>query len=155
LEGATLIGMLKGTAAYNPVLNPERARERRNVVLAQMLKHGKLDRTAFAKLRDRPLKLDFARQDLDLGPAPHFAETVRPWLVEWAGDRGYNVYADGLVVYSTLDPKLQQRANRAVARELEALQMFADVEWASPSKNLLSTRLDAYPAAHKRVEPFR
>jgi len=40
LEGATLVGMLKGTAAYNPVLYPERARERRNVVLAQMLKHG-------------------------------------------------------------------------------------------------------------------
>ena len=155
LEGATLIGMLKGTSAYNPVLYPDRARERRNVVLAQMFKHGKLDRAAFAKLRERPLKLDFARQDLDLGPAPHFAETVRRWLVEWAGERGYNIYADGLVITSTLDPKLQQHANRAVTRQLESLQAVADVEWASPNKKLLSTRLDAYQAAHRRVEPFR
>jgi penicillin-binding protein 1A len=153
-EGATLIGMLKGTAAYNPVLYPERARERRNVVLAQMLKHGKLERTAYARLRERPLKLEFVRQDLELGPAPHFAETVRRWLVDWAGERGYNIYADGLTVYSTLDPKLQQRANLAVTRQLEALQTVADVEWGSPSKKLLSTRLDAYRQARRKTEPF-
>jgi penicillin-binding protein 1A len=155
LEGATLIGMLKGTAAFNPVLYPERARERRNVVLAQMLKHGRLDRAAYVRLRDRPLKLDFARQDLDLGPAPHFAEAVRRWVVDWAGERGYNVYADGLVITSTLDPKLQQEANLAVARRLNALQDVADVEWATASKKLLSTRFDAYAAAHRKAEPFR
>ena len=154
LEGATLIGMLKGTAAYNPVLNPDRARERRNVVLAQMLKHGKLERTVFAKLRERPLKLEFVRQDLDLGPAPHFAEAVRRWLVDWGGERGYNIYADGLTVYSTLDAKLQQRANQAVARQLEALQAVADVEWGAPGKKLLSTRLDAYRQARRKTEPF-
>jgi penicillin-binding protein 1A len=155
LEGATLVGMLKGTAAYNPVLYPDRARERRNVVLAQMLKHGKLERATFARLRERPLKLEFARQDLDLGLAPHFAETVRRWLVDWAGERGYNVYADGLVVYSTLDPKLQQRANQAVARQLDALQAVADVEWSTPGRKLLSTHLDAYKQARKKAEPFR
>jgi penicillin-binding protein 1A len=155
LEGATLIGMLKGTAAYNPVLYPDRARARRNVVLAQMFKHGKLDRATYAKLRERPLKLDFARQDLDLGPAPHFAETVRRWLADWAGERGYNIYADGLVVYSTIDMRLQQRANQAVARQLEALQAVADVEWASPNKKLLSTKLDAYKQARRRAEPFK
>ena len=155
LEGATLVGMLKGTAAYNPVLYPERARERRNVVLAQMLKHGKLERASYTRLRDRPLKLEFARQDLDLGPAPHFAEAVRRWLIDWAGERGYNVYADGLVVYSTLDVKLQQRANQAVARQLDALQAVADVEWGTTSKKVLSTRLDAYQQAHRKTEPFR
>jgi penicillin-binding protein 1A len=155
LEGATLVGMLKGTAAYNPMLNPERARERRNVVLAQMLKHGKLDRAAYARLRERPMKLDFVRQDLDLGPAPHFAEAVRRWLIDWAGERGYNVYADGLIVTSTLDPKLQQRANQVVARQLEALQAVADVEWGTSSKKLLSTRLDQYQQARRKTEPFR
>ncbi|HTT11766.1 MAG TPA: transglycosylase domain-containing protein [Burkholderiaceae bacterium] len=155
LEGATLIGMLKGTSTYNPVLNPERARERRNVVLAQMVKMGKLSAATYATLRERPLKLDFARQDLDLGPAPHFAEAVRRWLAEWAGERGYNIYADGLVVQSTLDLRLQQRANQAVARQLEALQAVADVEWGSAGKKLLSTRLDAYRQAHRRTEPFR
>jgi penicillin-binding protein 1A len=155
LEGATLVGMLKGTAAYNPVLYPERARERRNVVLAQMVKHGKLDRTTYARLRQRTLKLDFVRQDLDLGPAPHFAEAVRRWLVDWAGERGYNVYADGLIVHSTLDVRLQRQANQAVARQLEALQAVADVEWAAPGAKLLSTRLDSYRQARRKLEPFR
>ena len=155
LEGATLIGMLKGTATFNPVLYPERARERRNVVLAQMEKHGKLDHNAYLRLRDRPLKLDFARQDLDLGPAPHFAETVRRWLLDWAGERGYNIYADGLVVVSTLDPKLQQQANQAVARRLNALQNVADVEWGTPGKKVMSTQFDAYARARAKTEPFR
>ncbi len=155
LEGATLIGMLKGTATFNPVLYPERARERRNVVLAQMLKHGRLDRATYDRLRVRPLKLDFARQDLDLGPAPHFAEAVRRWLVDWAGERGYNIYADGLVITSTLDPKLQQEANLAVARRLNALQDVADVEWGQPGKKLVSTRFEPYAAARRKIEPFR
>ena len=155
LEGATLIGMLKGTSAYNPVLNPERARQRRNVVLAQMVKHGKLAPNAYDQLRHQPLRLDFERQDLDVGPAPHFAEAVRRWLIDWASANGYNIYADGLVVQSTLDPGLQEMANQAVARQLEALQAVADVEWGMAQGKLLSTRLDRYQQAHRRIEPFR
>ena len=120
-----------------------------------MEKHGKLDHNAYLRLRDRPLKLDFARQDLDLGPAPHFAETVRRWLLDWAGERGYNIYADGLVVVSTLDPKLQQQANQAVARRLNDLQNVADVEWGTPGKKVMSTQFDAYARARAKTEPFR
>ncbi len=155
LEGATLIGMLKGTSAYNPVLNPERARERRNVVLAQMVKYGKLDQKAYDNLRREPLRLDFERQDQDVGPAPHFAEAVRRWLIGWAEVRGYNIYADGLVVQSTLDAKLQRMANQALARQLEALQAVADVEWGLARKKLLSVRLDSYQQARRRIEPFQ
>jgi penicillin-binding protein 1A len=59
LESATLIGMLKGTSYYNPVLNPERAKERRNTVLAQMARHRKLDPARAQALAARPLRLDF------------------------------------------------------------------------------------------------
>ncbi len=62
LEAATLIGMLKGNSYYNPVLNPERALERRNIVLAQMVKRGKLDAARFDNLKKRPLRIDFERQ---------------------------------------------------------------------------------------------
>lgn len=154
-EGATLVGMLKGTRAYNPVLAPERARERRNVVLAQMVKHRMLAPSAYERLRRQPLRLAFVRQDLDLGPAPHFAEAVRRWLVGWSEALGYDPYADGLVVHSTLDPTLQKLAAQAVARRLEALQAVADVEWALPQDKLFSTRVDAYLQARRRVEPFR
>lgn len=153
-EGATLVGLLKGTSAYNPVLKPERARERRNVVLAQMVKHGKLGAAQYEKLRQRPLRLDFERQDADVGPAPHFADAVRRWLAKWAESQGYDLYADGLVVQSTLDVKLQRMANQAVACQLEALQAVADVEWSRESEKLLSTRARSYQQARAKIEPF-
>jgi len=126
LESATLIGMLKGTSYYNPVLNPERARSRRNVVLAQMVKHGKLDARRAEALARQPLRLDFERQDEQLGPAPHVAQWVRKWLIAWADARGYNIYSDGLVVRTTLHSRLQKAANQAVAHQLAALQPLAD-----------------------------
>ncbi|MBG9386666.1 penicillin-binding protein 1A [Caenimonas aquaedulcis] len=125
-EAATLIGMLKGTSYYNPVLNPERARERRNVVLAQMVKYGKLDAARAQALAKAPLKLDFERQDVALGPAPHAAQWIRKWLIAWADNRGYNIHSDGLVVRTTLNARLQKAANQAMARQLDALQSLAD-----------------------------
>jgi penicillin-binding protein 1A len=153
-EGATLVGLLKGTRAYNPVINPERARERRNVVLAQMVKHGKLDAALFDRYSRRPLRLEFVRQDLDTGPAPHFADTVRRWLAGWGELLGYDLYADGLVVQSTLDPRLQRLANQAVARRLDALQAVADVEWGRASGKLLSTSTASYERARRSTKPF-
>ncbi len=126
LESATLVGMLKGTSYYNPVLNPERARDRRNVVLAQMVKHGKLEAKRADALARLPLKIDFERQDAQLGPAPHVAQWVRKWLIAWADARGLNIYADGLVVRTTLHSRLQKAANQALARQLDALQPLAD-----------------------------
>jgi penicillin-binding protein 1A len=126
LESATLIGMLKGTSAYNPVLNPERALARRNVVLAQMARHGKLDAARLEVLSKRPLRLDFERQVEPLGPAPHIAQHLRKWLIEWADRKGYDIHADGLVVRTTIDVKLQKVANQAVARQLTQLQRLAD-----------------------------
>jgi penicillin-binding protein 1A len=126
LEAATLIGMLKGTSYYNPVLAPERARARRNTVLAQMVKHGKLDAERAQALAARPLKLDFERQETPLGPAPHVAQHLRRWLIAWADSQDYDIHADGLVVHTTLDTRLQKAANQAVARQLQQLQALAD-----------------------------
>jgi penicillin-binding protein 1A len=126
LESATLIGMLKGTRAYNPVTNPERAVERRNLVLAQMAKYGKLDGAKLEALQKRPLALEFERQTEPLGPAPHVAQFVRKWLIEWADRNGYNIYADGLVVRTTISSRYQRAANLAVARNMARLQVLAD-----------------------------
>jgi penicillin-binding protein 1A len=126
LESATLVGMLKGTSAYNPVINPERALKRRNIVLAQMAKHGKLDAARLEALSRRPLKVDFERQVEPLGPAPHIAQHLRKWLIEWADRKGYDIHADGLVIRTTIDAKLQKVANAAVARQMAQLQKLAD-----------------------------
>lgn len=129
LESATLIGMLKGTAYYNPVLNPERARARRNTVLSQMVKRGKLDEKQFEVLQKRPLRINFERQTEVMGPAPHFAIQLRKQLIDWADSHGYNLYADGLVIRTTIDSRLQAIANQAVARQGRQLQGIADAAW--------------------------
>jgi penicillin-binding protein 1A len=126
LESATLVGMLKGTSYYNPVLNPDRARQRRNTVLAQMVKHGKLEPVRAQALAARPLRIDFERQIEPVGIAPHVAQHLRKWLIAWADREDYDIYADGLVVRTTIDTRLQKAANQAVARQLRQLQDVAD-----------------------------
>ena len=126
LEAATLIGMLKGTSAYNPVLHPEKSLARRNLVLSQMAKQGKLQPAQLAVLVKRPLKLDFERQVEPPGPAPHIAQQLRKWLSVWADQREYDIHADGLVVRTTIDSRLQKAANAAVTRQLTQLQTLAD-----------------------------
>ncbi|RUP32721.1 MAG: penicillin-binding protein [Curvibacter sp.] len=132
LQSATLVGMLKGNSYYNPVLNPERAQQRRNIVLAQMVKRDKLSPTAFEALKGRPLRIDFERQTEPPGPAAHFAQQVRKWLVAWADRNDYNIYSDGLVVRTTLDSRLQALANQAVQRQAGQLQRVANAAWAGP-----------------------
>lgn len=144
LESATLIGMLKGTSYYNPVLNPERAEQRRNTVLSQMVKRGELTEAEFNRLKKRPLRLDFERQTEAPGEAPHFMQQLRKWLIEWADQNDYDIYADGLVVHTTIDSRLQQWAEQAVQRQGRQLQSVADSAWAPSS--VWSTDLETVQA---------
>jgi penicillin-binding protein 1A len=129
LESATLIGMLKGTSYYNPVLNPERARERRNLVLALMAQQDKLSAARYQALARRPLRLDFERQTEEPGPAPHFATQLKRWLIDWADRHDYDIYTDGLVVRTTIDSRLQSFATRAVEQRGRQLQGIANGAW--------------------------
>ena len=129
LQSATLVGMLKGASYYNPVSNPDRALQRRNTVLMQMVKHGKLPEDKFAALKKKPLKIDFERLDPELGEMPHLAQQLRRWLIDWADRNDYNIYADGLVVRTTIDSRLQELANKAVAAQGERLQKIVAGDW--------------------------
>jgi penicillin-binding protein 1A len=154
IESATLIAMLKGTSYYNPVLNPERAFSRRNVVLSQMVKRGVLSQADFDRLKARPIRLDFARQPEAIGPAPHLAAHIRKWLIDWADRNDHDIYSDGLIVYTTIDSRLQAVANQAVTRQMEALQAVADVEWGRSSEQLISSSSNVYVDMRRRVQPF-
>ena len=131
LESATLVGMLKGTSYYNPVLNPERSLQRRNTVLDQMVKRQKLPEAKLAVLKKTPLKINFERQDDELGPAPHLTQQLKRWLIEWADRNDYNIYADGLVLRTTIDSRLQNMANKSLETQTARLQKISDAEWSS------------------------
>ncbi|WP_374694192.1 penicillin-binding protein 1A [Janthinobacterium sp. J1-1] len=153
LESATLVGMLKGTNYYNPVGNPERSLQRRNVVLGQMRKHEVIDEKRYRQLIKRPLRLHFERQSERAQTDSHFTAYVRKWLIDWADENDYNLELDGLVVHTTLDSDLQQAAERAVERQANALQAIADVEWSRagvPS----STSTGMYASMQSGSVPF-
>ena len=150
VESATLVGMLKGTSYYNPVQNPERSVQRRNIVLAQMVKNGALPEASLAGLQKKPLKINFERQTETLGAAPHLAQQLKRWLIEWADRNSYNIYADGLVVRTTIDSRLQDLANKAVTRQTDRLQRQASAAWGLSAgwkarKNLVQSFVRATP----------
>lgn len=150
LQSATLTGMLKGNAYYNPVINPERALARRNTVLAQMVKYGKLAPAQYAALSKKPLRLDFERQTEPPGPAPHFAQQLRRWLIAWADRNDYNIYSDGLVVHTTIDSRLQAMATAALTQHANQLQGIANGAWSgrngcTPGNDLFKTFMRETP----------
>jgi penicillin-binding protein 1A len=154
LEAATLVGMLKGSRMYNPVVNPDRSFERRNVVLASMVAVGLMTEEEQRALRDKPLQVRFNRDVIPTGPAAHFAEHVRKWLIQWADNRDYDIYADGLVVHTTIDASLQEAAVAALGRQAGMLQTIADVEWAQPSARVAATVPEAYAKLRGKAQPF-
>ena len=153
-EAATLVGMLKGTVYYNPVRNPKRSHERRNVVLRQMVHHGYLEQAAYDDIRDEETELNFRRLRRGDDVAPYFAEYLRLWLDEWAEENSYNLYTDGLRIHTTLDSELQAAAEEAVLRIGADLQAVADVEWSSSSIPHRSTVASSFRNFAEGVDAF-
>lgn len=130
-EAAVLVGMLKGSTRYSPVRNPERARSRRNIVLAAMVRHGSLERDRLADLQSEPIRLEFAPYSHTDNLAPHLAEILREELRDWGRENGYNIYTDGLIVHTSIDSRMQIMAQAAVDNQLAKLQAVVDVEWSA------------------------
>jgi len=79
---------------------------------------------------------------------------IRKWLIDWADRNDHDIYADGLIVHTTIDSRLQALANQAVNLQMEALQAVADVEWGVSSEGLISSSANAYVDQRRRVQPF-
>ena len=134
------MGMLKGTAQFNPVRHPEAAAARRAVVLAALATTGAMPRGRARTLAARPLGLRFERLGRPRNRAPHFVEAVRKQAEAWAESEGLNLYGDGLTIHTTLVPALQEAAIASVVRAGDALQDVADVEWGRAGTGGASTR---------------
>ncbi len=127
-QSATLAGLLRATTTYNPRLNPERSIQRRNLVLYQMYRYEMIDRETLDSARKQGLELDYRRRpDIEVS-APHYMrfleEEVRQLLTSLPALDGnwYDLYADGLIIESTLDSRVQHAAERAVRQRLSEIQ---------------------------------
>ena len=132
-QSAVLIGMLKSTYFYNPRVFPDRSMQRRNVVLMQMEKYGKLSASDAETFRKKQVKLAYNKITHHTGLAPYFREYIRPVLREWCkqhtkpNGEPYNLYTDGLKIYTTIDSRLQRYAEESVAQQMTSLQkLFLD-----------------------------
>ena len=128
-ESATLIAMLKGPAVYDPSNHADRAISRRNLVLGQMLKYGYITEAQEEEARREPIQLKASDQIAAAGVAPHFVEYVRQQLAAKAEKYNFDIYRDGISVYTTLDARMQRHANRAVEEHLTEYQRLFDGMW--------------------------
>lgn len=127
-EAALLVGMAKNPSFFNPIRFPERALQRRNVVLNQMLRNKFITAEQYEELKNLPLDLNFKKQSHNDGLASYLREHIRLFLSEWVKEHRkpdgsmYNIYTDGLKVYTTIDSRMQQYAEEAVAEHLSNYQ---------------------------------
>jgi penicillin-binding protein 1A len=134
-QAATLVGMLKATTSYNPRLHPKRALERRNVVMNQMVKYNFLEDAKATKLKKLPLGLKYNKISHHQGLAPYFREYLKSELLVWCKNHTkkdgttYNLYTDGLTIYTTIDSKLQGYAENALAQQMAIVQKQFDEHW--------------------------
>lgn len=121
-QSATLIGLLKATTSYNPKINPKRSKERRNVVLQNLVTHKVITQQQCDSLKKIPIQLNFSVEQSYDGEALHFRSYLAKYLEEWEEANGYDIYSDGLKIYVTLDSRLQKYAEEAVEKQMRTVQ---------------------------------
>jgi len=137
-QAAMIVGMLKNPSYFNPVRRPEKTQKRREVVLKQMTKAGLITQTEYDSIRALPLGLNFNRTTYRDGLAPHFRIVLRNQLMailksenseKKADGSNYDIFVDGLKIYTTLDPKIQAHAEAAAIEHMQQLQKTFFKEW--------------------------
>ncbi len=129
-QAALLVGMLKNPSLFNPLRRPEMSLQRRNVVMKQMEKNGKLTDAQYAEYRDRPLGLNFTRQTHIDGLAPYFRMELAKYVKNILSQKEYykpdgtpyDIYRDGLKIYTTIDPAMQRIGEEEMRKHMTSLQ---------------------------------
>lgn len=150
-ESAMLVGMFKNSSLYNPrpKRNPVGTKNRRNVVLSQMAKYNFISEQIKDSLQQTPLDLNYTPESHREGIATYFRAYLKTFLKEWINQpknrkpngEKYNIYKDGLKVYTTLDSRMQSIAEAAVTDHMKALQAEFFVQ-NTPRRNRTAPFLD-------------
>ncbi len=121
-ESATLVGLLKATGTYNPINNPEKSKNRRNTVLEQMEKYKFITQHVCDSLKQTPIETHVSYDSHVDGLATYFRETLREYMDNWCDENKYNLYRDGLKIYTTINAKMQLYAEEAMQKQMKTLQ---------------------------------
>ncbi|MBK7870985.1 MAG: transglycosylase domain-containing protein [Saprospiraceae bacterium] len=155
-QAAVLVGMLKANTYYNPARHPENALARRNVVLTQMVKYNYLKQAVCDSLKQLPIKVEYYKEGHNEGLATYFREHLRLELEEILKDftksdgTPYNLYTDGLKIYTTVNSRMQRYAEEAVEEHMAKLQQDLYDNWKKRTapwqdENLLKSMMKQSP----------
>ncbi len=129
-ESAVLIGLLQGTTAFSPIYNYDRSVKKRNQVLGKIYRHGYITKEVLDSLRNTPI--DISMYDVanhNTGLATYFRAMIKYELTLWANSHGYDLYEDGLKIYTTIDSRMQRYAEDAMKGHMTELQKVFDEHW--------------------------
>ena len=150
-QAAMLVGMVKGPGIYSPIRHPDRALQRRNIIMSLMEKQGFLSDGQFQELKRKPLGLAFNRIDHNEGPAPYFRAVLKQDVQKLFKDQNivksdgtaYDLDRDGVKIYTTIDATMQQYAEEAQHEYMRDLQNHFNEQWRGVSrwKNIKNFKL--------------
>ena len=121
-QAALLIGIINAPTRYSPILNPENGLRKRNSILYKLYRRKILAHDEVMRLSQLPLELHYEAESHVRGTATYFRSVLKNYLLKWARERGYDLFADGLRIYVTLDSRLQAHAEATVATKMSELQ---------------------------------
>ncbi len=161
-EAAVLVGMLKGNYLYNPRVHPVAAFNRRNTVIDQMLKNKCFSEAEAKALKLKPIALKYQKQDENAGLAPYFREQLRGDVKSWckthinpATNKPYDIYRDGLKIYTTINPRMQLYAEEAVATHMPTLQKVLNAQASLKTGKIWKEHENILQAAMKNSDRWR
>lgn len=120
-EAATLIGVLPSPGRYSPILNPDKSTERRNLIMFNMKEVGRISENQYNTLKSSELVTKFT-PITDMGSAPYFTESIRQKLEKESQEYKFDLYRDGLNIYTTLNAKMQRHATLSLTSHMDTVQ---------------------------------
>jgi penicillin-binding protein 1A len=160
-EAAVLIGMLKGSTLYNPRVNPKMALDRRNTVLDQMVRNSFLTQNEANKLKLKPIALSYKKMDETAGLAPYFRMVLGQEMKKWCNahkkqnGNNYDLYRDGLKIYTTINPRMQLYAEEAVGKHISYMQKILNSQNSVRKGLVWKGREDILEAAMKNSDRWK
>ncbi|MBC7390928.1 MAG: transglycosylase domain-containing protein [Opitutaceae bacterium] len=128
-ESAVLVGVLKAPTLYSPILNPKNSMSRRNTVLEQLQKYDYLTREKCDSIKKAPIDLRFQVENHNKGSATYFRTIISNYLLDWCKTNNYDLYNDGLKIYTTINSKVQKYAEQAVYEHMKVIQARFFEHW--------------------------
>jgi len=128
-EASIIVGLLNKPTKYNPFYNPENAINKKTEILYNLYKYSKISKMNFDSLSALGVNLTYKVENQNTGQATYFRTVVKNYLINWAKNNNYDLFSDGLKIYTTIDSKMQHHAENAVAEQMERLQNIFNKHW--------------------------